>query len=305
MVVPDDQSGVKQYRLSSRQLRASIGTAAAVLVALVGFASGFFVQESQRQEATRLTQANALLVDELKDLRADVGSLETTLASLSEKDERYRLLANLEPLDEDVKLAGVGGPGSRTVESSPLWQVDEELAEATFTASEDLNALIRRARVLSSSWDEASSAMRRQNDVWERTPSIMPAAGYKSSGFSRSRMHPILNVSRPHKGIDISARRGTPVVAAAKGRVIYAADTGGDYGVMVDIDHGHGVVTRYAHLAKGSLLVQRGDTVERWDKIAEVGKTGLVTSPSIHYEVVVNGRPQDPDDFVLSDVLRF
>ena len=64
-------------------------------------------------------------------------------------------------------------------------------------------------------------------------------------------------------------------------------------------------MTRYAHLARGSLTVRRGQQVERGEKMAEVGMTGLVTSPSIHYEVIVNGRPQDPDDFVLSDVLQF
>jgi murein DD-endopeptidase MepM/ murein hydrolase activator NlpD len=101
------------------------------------------------------------------------------------------------------------------------------------------------------------------------------------------------------------ARRGTPVVAAAKGRVVYAGNTRGDYGYMIDIDHGNGVITRYAHLAASSLVVRRGQTVERWQKIAEVGSTGLVTSPSIHYEVIVNGRAVDPDEYVLSDVLRF
>jgi murein DD-endopeptidase MepM/ murein hydrolase activator NlpD len=73
----------------------------------------------------------------------------------------------------------------------------------------------------------------------------------------------------------------------------------------VDIDHGRGVVTRYAHLAKGSLVVKRGQTVERWEKMAEVGMTGLVTSPSLHYEVIVGGRAQDPDKYVMPDVLRF
>lgn len=308
MVVPDDQTGVRQYRLSERALYIGGALAVVLVLLLTGFSAGFLLQESQRQEAERLAAANALLVDEIEGIRREMDTLESTLGTLSEKDERYRLLANLEPLDEDVKLAGVGGPGSRTVEGNPLWQVDDSLAELTFGTTEDLTSLIRRAQLLSSSWNEATEAMTDQIDTWERTPSILPtgeATSYVSSGFSRNRMHPILNVRRPHEGIDIVARRGTPVVAAAKGEVIYAGDTRGDYGFMVDIRHGDGVITRYAHLARGSLVVRRGQTVDRWQKIAEVGSTGLVTSPSIHYEVVVNGRAVDPDEFVLSDVLRF
>ena len=305
MVVPDDQTGVRQFRLSSRALRTGFTTAAVVLVALVSLSAGFFVQEDQRLEAKRLALTNEMLVEELQEIRADLQQLEGSLANLSQRDEQYRLLANLEPLDDDVKLAGVGGPGTRSVEEVPLWRVDRSLAELTFGTGEELNALIRRAQLLSSSWSEATDAMAEQVDIWERTPSILPADGYKSSGFSRNRLHPILNVRRPHKGIDIAARRGTPVVAAAKGTVVYAGNTDGDYGYVVDIDHGRGVVTRYAHLARGSVAVQRGQTVERWQKIAEVGSTGLVTSPSVHYEVLVNGRAQNPDTFVLSDVLQF
>lgn len=308
MVVADDQTGVRQYRLSRRGVYAGLAAAAVAVLVLAGFSAGFFLQESQRQEAERLAAANAMLVEEIDGIRQELGALESTLGSLSEKDERYRLLANLEPLDEDVKLAGIGGPGSRTVENNPLWQVDRGLAELTFGTTQDLTSLIRRAQLLSSSWNEATDAMATQVDVWERTPSILPTGeepSYISSGFSRSRMHPILNVRRPHEGIDIVARRGTPVVAAAKGRIIYAGNTGGDYGYMIDIDHGQGVITRYAHLAQGSIVVRRGQTVERWQKVAEVGSTGLVTSPSIHYEVIVNGRARDPDGFVLSDVLRF
>lgn len=305
MVVPDDHSGVKQYRLSYRAVRNTLTTVGVVLVALVSLSAGFFVQEDQRRDAKRLSRANALLVEELEAIRTDLGVLESSLGQLSRRDEQYRLLANLEPMDEDVKLAGVGGPGTRTVEESRLWQVDRSMAELTFGTGEELNALIRRSEVLASSWHEATRAMETQVDIWERTPSILPTQGYKSSGFSRNRMHPILNVRRPHKGIDIVARRGTPVVAAAKGTVTYAGNTGGDYGYMVDIDHGRGVVTRYAHLAKGSVVVRRGQTVDRWQKIAEVGATGLVTSPSTHYEVVVNGQARDPDQYVLADVIQF
>ena len=307
MVVPDDHSGIRQYRVSSRLVRAMLALALLVLGVLSTFSVGYFLLADHSAEAERLQQANVLLVQELEEIRTDLSLLESALDTLSDRDERYRLLANLEPLDEDVKLAGVGGPGSRTVQAAPLWQVDESLAEVAFETGDGLNALIRRARVLSSSWGEATAAMEQQVDVWQRTPSILPTGevGYKSSGFTNSRLHPILNVRRPHKGIDVVARRGTPVVAAARGTVTYAGDTGGDYGYMIDVDHGRGIVTRYAHLARGSLTVKPGQQVERWQKIGEVGTTGLVTSPSIHYEVIVDGRPRNPDKFVLADVLQF
>ncbi len=305
MVVPDDHSGVRQYRLSRRLVRTGIVATVLVVAVLSSLSAGFFMVDGQREEARRIEEANALLVEEIEGVRSELALLEQSLNDLSDRDERYRLLANLEPLDEDVKLAGIGGPGSETLESNALWPVDRTLASMAFGAEQELHSLMRRAQVLASSWSEATDAMERQVDVWERTPSIMPAAGYKSSGFTHRRMHPILNVNRPHKGIDIVARRGTPVVAAAKGTVTYAGNTGGDYGYMVDIDHGNGTVTRYAHLARGSVVVRRGQQVERWEKIAEVGMTGLVTAPSIHYEVVVNGRARDPEGFVLSDVLRF
>ena len=87
--------------------------------------------------------------------------------------------------------------------------------------------------------------------------------------------------------------------------MIFAGNSRGDYGYMVEIDHGRGVVTRYAHLGQNSVVVRRGQTVERWQKIGEVGATGLVTSPSLHYEVLVNGRAQDPLQYVIGDALEF
>lgn len=305
MVVPDDHSRVRQYRLSSRVLKLGAASAVLVLAVLSSFSAAYLKVEGQQRESERLERTNALLVDEIEAVRSEVAMLEGALDELSEKDERYRLLANLEPLDEDVKLAGVGGPGTRTMEANPLWPVDRPLAALAFETDQELSGLIRRAQLLASSWDEVTTVMAEQVDLWERTPSILPTSGYTSSGFSMNRLHPILNVRRPHKGIDVVARRGTPVVAAARGTVTFAGNTGGDYGYMVDIDHGNGVVTRYAHLGRGSVATRVGQTVERWEKIGEVGTTGLVTSPSVHYEVIVDGRARDPDQYVLAEALQF
>ncbi len=117
-----------------------------------------------------------------------------------------------------------------------------------------------------------------------------PAAGNHGSGFGL-RMHPILNYSRPHNGIDISGSTGDPVWAAKDGTVFFAGPRGG-FGNCVIIDHGDGVMTVYAHLSQ--IHVSVGNSVDKGEAIGEIGTTGLSTGPHLHFEVRVNGQAQDP-----------
>lgn len=131
------------------------------------------------------------------------------------------------------------------------------------------------------------------------TPSLMPTQGWLSSNFSSHRLHPLLGYRRPHLGIDVRAAPGTPIEAPAAGLVIFAEWEGG-YGRTVEIDHGWGIITRYAHTSK--ILVRVGDRVERGEIIALVGQTGLAEGPHLHYEVRLRGQPVDPLRFVLPAV---
>jgi murein DD-endopeptidase MepM/ murein hydrolase activator NlpD len=110
-------------------------------------------------------------------------------------------------------------------------------------------------------------------------------------------VHPIHNQVLPHEGIDVSAPMGTPILAAAKGRVAFAGQRDG-YGLVVEIDHGFGYVTLYGHASRA--LVTRGQQVARGDLIAQVGRSGIATSPHLHYEVRVNDRPVNPMRFVIT-----
>lgn len=303
MIVPEDGTGVRQVHLSSGVVRAWVVGGLGTLLILLALAVGFFVLAGQQLEAHRLARANSLLQSEMAGMRGRMGELGSTLDRLSQKDEEYRLLAGLAGWDEDIRKGGIGGPGTETLESTALWRVDEKLGAVAFETNEDLNQLLRRAHVLETSWDEATTALEKQNKRWAATPSIMPVHGYISSPFSMARYHPILHITRPHKGIDIVAPRGTPVFAAANGRVTFVG-LRGDFGYMVEIDHGYGMVTRYAHVSK-NIPVKKGELVKRGQKVAEVGMSGLVTNPSLHYEVLVNGRAHDPKDFILGDVLPF
>jgi murein DD-endopeptidase MepM/ murein hydrolase activator NlpD len=124
----------------------------------------------------------------------------------------------------------------------------------------------------------------------------LPVIGRLASTFSRSRRHPVLHIRRPHLGVDIAAPRGTHIVAPAPGRVSFVGRKFG-FGIVVEIDHGGGIRTRYAHLTKA--MVEVGDEVGKGGFIATVGSTGITTGPHLHYEVLVNGRQVDPLRFRL------
>ncbi|ANX01901.1 peptidase M23 [Thermoclostridium stercorarium subsp. leptospartum DSM 9219] len=125
-------------------------------------------------------------------------------------------------------------------------------------------------------------------------PTIWPTEGFIESGFG-NRLHPIYKKYHFHTGVDIAGEIGNPIYAAASGTVIAVGKNGG-YGYMVDIDHGNGLVTRYAHCSK--ILVKKWQKVKAGEKIAEVGDTGVTTGPHLHFEILLNGEPIDPVIFI-------
>lgn len=119
-------------------------------------------------------------------------------------------------------------------------------------------------------------------------------AGYISSSFG-SRADPFTGRTAFHKGIDFAGREGADVMAVASGVVIWSGDRYG-YGQMVEVNHGNGYVTRYAHNSEN--LVTVGDTVKRGQRIAVMGSTGRATGPNLHFEVLRNGRVVDPLTYI-------
>jgi murein DD-endopeptidase MepM/ murein hydrolase activator NlpD len=296
VVVSDDDTAVRQFRLSREALRVLIALALFLIAGLSSLATAFLVGTGAGRADARLIAKNEILERELEGMTVRLDTLESSLIHLTGKDEYYRLLAGLEPLDSDVLAAGIGGPDGDSLEASDLYLVDARAGRRAFSASMQLNTLIRRARVLAFSWTEAEDTLSFKQDRLGATPSIFPTKGYVSSNFSASRWHPILDRPRPHTGLDIVAATGTPVVASANGRVASAGHRG-DYGLLVEIDHGHGVRTRYAHLSTTKVKV--GEVVKRGQSIGAVGTTGLSVGPHLHYEVLVNGRHANPRRYIL------
>lgn len=296
LIVGGVSSPTRQFTVSPRVARYAAGAIVAVVLCALGMSLATILWGADRYEEYRLRARNEALAAELESLQAKVGGLEGTLAELSRKDARLRLLAGLDSLDRDVLEVGVGGPGLAKPEANPLWAVDSTLGATAFAVSYDVTALERRARLLSESMSEAGDSLAAHRELLESTPSILPTRGLLSSRFAQRRWHPIHNKPLPHEGVDISAARGTPIVATAHGRVARAGWVPG-YGRLVEIDHGHGFVTRYAHASR--LLVRVGQEVDRGDAVAQVGSSGIATSSHVHYEVLVDGKPENPLHYVF------
>ena len=126
---------------------------------------------------------------------------------------------------------------------------------------------------------------------------VMPVSGRISSRFATSRMHPILDIFRAHRGVDVAAPHGTRIVAPASGRVRYVGWRLG-YGLTVELEHSGGVVSRLAHCGKA--LVKTGDRVAIGTPVATVGATGVATGPHVHFEILTRGRSVDPIQFLAS-----
>jgi murein DD-endopeptidase MepM/ murein hydrolase activator NlpD len=300
LVMERGAAPVRQFGLSERGLKLWGGAALLCAIVLIGAAATVGFGGTARVEAERLALTNATLTSELGEIRSRVNDLEEYLAMLSDQDAHFRTLAGLDSIDEEVLQVGVGGPGSPTLEAHPVWALDPEAGKEAFAVAYDLNVLERRARLLVESLTEASDSISAHRELMEATPSILPTAGRLSSGFTNARLHPIHHRMLPHEGIDVAAPRGTPILAAAKGRVTFAGRRAG-YGLMVEIDHGYGHSTIYGHAQ--TLLVQRGQEVTRGEVIAQVGNTGIATAPHLHYEVRVNGRPVNPMNYVISGAI--
>ena len=126
-----------------------------------------------------------------------------------------------------------------------------------------------------------------------------PMPGFKANSEFGMRKHPIHGDVRMHDGLDYSARAGTPILASGSGTVVFAGARSG-YGNTIEIDHGDGLVTRYAHMSQFS--VANGATVTQGQRIGAVGATGNVTGAHLHFEVLRNGRAQNPRTYINAPV---
>ena len=211
-------------------------------------------------------------------------------------DNLYRVVLQADPVSDAIRKAGYGG----TNRYEQL--MDMANAELVMNTTQKMDMLNRQLYIQSKSFDEVVDLCKGHDEMLKCIPAIMPVSNKDlkktASGYG-TRIDPIYNTPKFHAGMDFSANIGTPVYATGDGKVIKAGwETG--YGNLIQVDHGFGYVTWYAHLSK--YKVRPGQKVVRGEVIGEVGNTGKSTGPHLHYEVHVKGKVQNPVNYYFMDL---
>jgi murein DD-endopeptidase MepM/ murein hydrolase activator NlpD len=227
-------------------------------------------------------QRDRFMRENLDAMARRLGEMQAKLAQLESLGERVSGLAGLNP----AALRAAPAQGGALVSGRPLSM--EEL-QATLA---DLDKLTGQSTDLMTLME---SRLFDQKIKKSMVPTQHPVkAGHLGSTFGW-RIDPFTGRSALHTGLDFQAGPGTPILAAAGG-VVVTREVHPAYGNMIEIDHGNDLITRYAHASR--VWVSKGDLVRRGQKIAEVGTTGRSTGPHLHFEVMVQGIPQDPRRFL-------
>lgn len=297
MVIPDHDAPVKRYTIQ-RSFLMQVGMGLMLVVGLAAGASIHYFQVAADASENRiLREENLTLRSQLKSVRERIEHIGSTLDRVERFDQKLRAITLLSDPQRNLAMGPTEPEAGTTAPAT-----DTQFTQLTTTVSP--NALLGRLDKLSAeatrqeqSLQELQAYFQDQKSLLASTPSVWPARGWVTSDFGQ-RLDPYTADRVMHGGLDIAAPHGKEVYSPSDGTVVFAGLEGG-YGNVLVIDHGYGIKTRYGHLSK--MLVKAGDRVKRGALIAAVGNTGRSTGPHLHYEVRVNGIPQNPRKFILEE----
>ncbi|MBU8922168.1 MAG: M23 family metallopeptidase [Bacteroidales bacterium] len=286
-------AGVKSIRIHRYLAFGSAAFIIALVLSTIIMATQYSGAVAESEKLIQLQLENEGLMARLERFEREVDNLQGNMAVNLELQNRARLMANLDPISADVWQVGIGGPEPGLI--------DRELSATDRVFSglrKDIDRIVRQSVLQKESYKELLDILEKEVEIRNCTPSIRPLkGGFLSSNYGR-RMDPFTGRITFHKGLDYFARTGTPVMAAADG-IITMAKKNGSMGLTVEVNHGNGFKTRYAHLSR--ILVKRGQKIKRAETLGQVGNTGRSTGPHLHYEVLFRKDHRNPLNYIIPD----
>ena len=286
VLIPHHGGGMISIRIPYWLARSLLGLGVFILLGLGLVTTGYINKFVDISMLKKMEIENRILRGKLSEFANKTKSLQASIDMFVEFDTKLRVMSGLQPIDSDIRKVGVGG-----YERSPfLNEITHSTAFQIQATEQELDKLLREAKLQNESFAEVMASLEEQKNRWDHLPSIQPSPGWIISTFG-FRNDPLVGELRMHEGIDIAGPEGTIIVASANGTVTFVGYRS-NFGLCLEIDHGYGVKTRYAHCSV--VKVDPGQTVKRGQVVALVGQTGRVTGPHLHYEFRVGGKQVNP-----------
>lgn len=245
-------------------------------------------------DETLLISKNQSLKNDWEVLDKKLENADRALVALEQTDDHnYRVILDLEPLAQSVREAGVGG---REKENANIQYL---MIKKAYEKAEKIK---NRLDIEIQSFEQLDKELAYKERMWASRPAIQPISNtdltYLHTTYGM-RQHPILGYWRPHRGLDFTAPKGSPIYATGDG-VIEEAHYSTSFGNVVYIDHNFGFETRYAHMTE--YIVKKGEKVKRGQIIGYVGNSGLSVATHLHYEILFKGNQINPINFFQRDL---
>jgi murein DD-endopeptidase MepM/ murein hydrolase activator NlpD len=290
---------VYSFSLNNKKLVVLAISILGAVVFLFYLSTGWLMEQIYQGKLQKIRKNNSQLVNTFYDLTNRVQRMESEISLLIEKDKALRTYVDLPSIDTDIRKLGIGGKVTSEIQALDHLLPDENNKLSDLAVN--LDRLARQMKFERLSYETIYNAFKNRTNQIQSTPSIRPLyLGYISDGYGYRR-DPFTGRLEYHYGIDISAPMGTPVFATADG-VVGSVGYKGAYGNIVEINHGFGYTTIYAHLSRA--YVRPGEVVKRGQRIGEVGSSGRSTGPHLHYEVLQFNINKNPLDYFFTGLVR-
>jgi len=300
-IASDTGSRVRKFTISKRSFTLLAAVTFGLFVYSAFIIKDYYILKHGQVGKDKLRRKVELqqteIIDQRKQIRlfADkINAFKLKLVSLNGFEHKIRVIANIEANDDKNNVFGIGGTIPDNLDTG--FGMLESHGSLMREMHEQIDQLAILTETQETGFESLLVALDNKKNILASTPAIWPTTGWVTSRFGY-RKSPFTGLKEFHKGLDISTRKGTPIIAPADGAVIYCGKRG-YMGKTVIIDHGHGIVTRYGHCH--SYLVKKGSKVKRGDVIAKIGNTGRSTGPHLHYDIRINGISVNPEKYILN-----
>ena len=303
IIIPKDHAKVRRWQISRRRILSVLILTGSFFTFVAAVAAGFVYYRGEYVKTADLRARGEQYETERSQLISRVGELEKVVQKTEELASKLETVAGLTNKQIKIGLGPVEGGGKQGMHLASV-NLEEakkspEIYDETSLKVINLKSvdLQEQAEDIANRLDQVFHVKRDPTYFWSSMPTVWPVAGWITSDFGMRRS-PMTGARQLHSGLDIAAPYGASITAPGDGVVTFSGQHGG-YGRAVIIDHGYGVATVFGHTSQ--LLVKQGDQVKRGMVIAKVGSSGRSTGPHLHYEVLVDGVPTNPMQYIVPD----